>query len=68
MVEPVTLFALSRERVNVTIVQDNILEETENFFLVMELRPTDLNVVVDPAMIEISISDDDSEYLYSCNS
>lgn len=62
--ESVTLFATLGGSVNVTIVPDDILEETENFFLVVELRPTDLNVVVDPGLLEIFISDDDSEYLY----
>ena len=57
----VTVFAILGGTVNVTIVPDDILEETENFFLIAELRPTDLNVAVDPGMIEITISDDDSE-------
>ena len=59
--ESVTVFAILGGTVNVTIVPDDILEETENFFLIAELRPTDLNVAVDPGMIEITISDDDSE-------
>jgi len=60
-VESVTVFAILGGTVNVTIVPDDILEETENFFLIAQLRPTDLNVAVDPGIIEITISDDDSE-------
>lgn len=59
--ESVTVFAILGGTVSVTIVPDDILEEAENFFLVAQLRPTDLNVAVDPGIIEITISDDDSE-------
>ena len=52
-----------RQCFNVTILDDDALEDTEDFFLSLSLAGnTSLPVVVDPAISEVDITDEDCNH------